>query len=463
MADYKSDEQKRKEENERIRELSNIYGLTESFLHEIKRVHMRTLINKYITVENKVKCIGFLISGRTDIFEKMYQNGFIDLDDVFNCIELFPSCMLDLPQNLLRSDGFVQRMFQCVKPAWYDFLPSFLANNPEIKKICNRNSKVYTSVDGTDKKGYDINWENENGELLVFFSLEGNFPINSKLDYYKLFKEYLESQLSVPNFCKKYGITPISGFHNFLKRIEAENLEEFTKVREVKDNVQKRFYALSKERAEQLSKGELSLEEFFSIPEINFHSSNIRVYFGALSSEGRNQLAKSILEYVESNSTLMSANLMRFLTCERLKPSDSYNTYIRKNLYMPQDAAYIQMYKRQITKITGHEKSWKRDGLYGNYIIGEQKFPVDDSVIDQAYAYASDNGYHISFPSLKYLCKQIAAGQISYSQETSQAKAEMINSIIALIREQKTIEDYIALRKQPADFGESQMSTGAKH
>lgn len=422
------------------------FGLSDELISELSHVQLRTMLRKYITPENKINCACFLICNRSEIFEKMYKNDFVDLNDIIKCIQTYPKCASQLPQEIIKNDNFQKKLLENIQPEWYDFLPTFIANNPEIQKKCGRTGKVYLE-NGLDKNGYNHDWLNENGELISFFKLEENFPIKSKLDYYKLYKEYIESKISVQNFCNKYGIDSVKGFNEFLKRIESESLEDFSKIKEVKNDVQKNFFISSKETAEKLAKEELDFEEFINNSKYNFNSTKINLYFNALSLNDRNNLAKIIMDYVEKNPYLINENFIKFLTTNNMKPSDSFNTFIRKSISMPKDKEYIQKYKKQISKIRSQERPYKRNDLYSVYIIGEKEYKIDDSIIDQAYAYAIDKNYHMSYISMNYLCKKIATGEIVYSKETEQEKEEMISSIIYLIKEEKTIEDYIAEMK----------------
>ena len=425
----------------------NKFGLSDELIDVLSRVHLGTMLSKYITSQNKINCVSFLLCNRPKIFEKMLNNNFLDFDDIIKCIDLYPASILCLPQEVIRNKDFQNKLIENVKTEWYDFLPTSIANNLEVQKKCGRTAKIYLE-NGLDKNGYNRDWINGNGELIYFFKLKGDFPIKSKLDYYKLYKEYLDSRISVQNFCTKYGIDSIKGFNDFLKRVEAESLEDFSKIKDVKVDVQRNFYNLSKETAKKIVDGEISFEEFLNDSRYNFNSTRIDLYFNTLSFNDRNIFSTIIMDYVEQNPYLVNRNFIKFLTSNNLKPTDSYNTFVRRNLQMPKDREYIQKYKKQMSKIKGHEKMYKRSDLYSTYIIRDKEYKVDDLIIDQAYAYATDNDYHISFISMSYLCKKIATGELTYSKETNAEKEELIDNIISLFKEEKNIEDYISAMKE---------------
>ena len=426
--------------------LEKTFNLNEKLIRDLSSKHLSTIIRDCITPENKYNCISFIIIERPTIFEAMLYNNYVDLEDMIECALLYPKCISKLPQEILKNEIFIKKIIENVQPEWYDFLPPSLANNPEVQRKCNRSAKIYQK-NGLDKNGYSRDWLNLDGELISFFKLEADFPIRSKLDYYKLYKEYIESKLSVHSFCVKYGIDSVNGFNDFLKRVEAESLEDSYKIKEVKTEVSSRFYITSREFAKKIVEGKISLEEFFEKIKFNFDSTNINLYFSFLSSNEKNKFSLLIMDYVEQHPYLISKDFIKFLTVNKIKPSDSYNTFVRRNLLMPKDMEYIQKYRKQISVIKGYEKVYRRSDLYCTYIIDGKEFKIDDSVIDQAYAYANDKKYHICYKVMDYLCKQIVSGKINYSEETSKEKKEMIGTIITLIKEEKTIEDYITEMK----------------
>lgn len=428
--------------------LGNQFGLEPETVLELLHRQVRTIIKKeIITPENKSNCIFFLACNKYDFFNKMYHSGFINMNDILECVYKFPTCMTYLPQEVIKDEAFAKEIVKNVKPDWYDFLPYYIANMPEVQEKCNRTAKIYRE-NGLDSNGYNIDWVNENGELLSFFKLKENFPINSKADYFKLYKEYLESKVSVHAFCGMYGIDSQDGFNKFLKRVEAESFEEFSKIKDIKFDIQKSFYALSKETAKQIINGEITFEDFLNDNRINFNSTKIDLYFNSLSFEDRNKMAHVIMEYVENNPYLLSSRFIDFLTINNLKPTDSFNMFIKRNLKMPDDKQFFAQYYNELRIIEQQEKSYHRRELYCTYVSNDQRFEVNDNVIDQAYAYAVAKRIHVSKRSMLYLTKEIAKGTIKYEEETNNQKQEMIDSIIKLINEEKSIEDYIETMKQ---------------
>ena len=351
-----------------------------------------------------------------------------------------------LPNDVLLNYRFIKRLLEIIEPSWYDGLPKVLADKEEIQKKCDRigRTKRLYKYDGIrDEEGYDRDWRNIKGELKIFFTLKGDFPIKSKEDYIAIYNKYIESKLSIKAFCKKYGITPIKGFEELLERLKLESREYYDKINSLKQEVSSNFYSFSRDMALKIVNGDVSLEEFFSDMSIDFYYANIDLYYRILSNEDKHKLACLIIDYFEKHKDLVLNNFLRFLTIRNIKPVDAYNTYVRKYLLMPQDREYIIIFHRQIKELDLQTKPFNRKKLYVKFIINNKEYIVDDAVIDQAYAYLSDNHYHISDSSMRYMTKQIAIGEIEYKEETKEQKEEMIDTILNLVLEEAKMEAYL--------------------
>lgn len=425
-----------------IREL-NSDGKLPSGVHSCQTKRLLDLLKDE---NNRSRILCFLIYARTEMFKKLYRNDFIDLNDIIKCVELQPASLRFLPREIINNEDFIKLVIEIVQPDWYDLLPTFISEIPEIQKKCNRTSKVYME-NGLDKDGYNFDWVNENGELIYFFKLKGNFPIKSKEDYYKLYDEYIESRMSVTSFCKKYEIDSEEGFNLFLNRVEAESFEDFSMIKDVKTDVQHRFYSSSRKDVKKILSGELSIDEFVSNNQVNFQTAKVDLYFSFLSFEEKNKFARILMDYFEENLYAVNENFLQFLTTSNANPIENYGRFIRPNLKMPNDSQYIRNYHKQIEKLKSHARRYTRKELYSTYIVGEKRLSVDDDVIDQAYAYSVDKNYRRSYTCMCYLCKKILYGELDYKKETVLQRDEMIDGIIALIAEEKTIEDYINLMK----------------
>lgn len=422
--------------------------LTDYMKNVIERGHLATIINaKCLDSDNKIESLIYIIISRSnELFNRLFEKGLFTIDDIILAIKENYTIIPKLSNVILDNEYFISEIVKIVEPEWYDFLPSHIAKMPEVQEKCDRKGRerqLYIRQGVADRDGFHRDWTNNFGEFLTFFTLKGNFPIKSKKDYLIIYKRYLESNLSMVAFCKKYGITPVSGFAKFLERLELESKDFFDDIKDVKQNASDRFLNATIENSRKIVSGEMSFDEFINNPKINFNESKIDLLFRVLSAEQQNKLARIIMDYLEAHAQLLPSNFILFLTVRNLKPVDSYNTFVRRNLSMPNDKEYIYKYKKQISSLIGHSKPYYRNKLYLTYIIDGKKYTINDEIIDQAYAYATNNNYHISDSSMTYLTKQIAMGLLNYSNETKVQKEEMVDTIIELIKEEATILDYL--------------------
>ena len=423
------------------------YGLATVTCNILRNCHLSTIIKEIDSnPEKKCNCLCFLADYRPTLFEKMFNNNYMSYNDIISCIEISPGILVNIGRFFLKNEEFRKNFIEIIKPEWYDYLPRDMADNPDIMKKCNRTVQIYRS-DGLDSHGYNRDWINEKGELLTFFHLKGNFPIKTKLDYYKIYKEYVESRMSVSSFCTKYGIDSLEGFNELLERIKAESYDDFSKIQEVKSAVSKSFYTYSKEIAIKLANGEVTFEEFFANSAINFINTRIDLYYNTLSLEDKNKFSHELMHYFDRNTPLLHQNFIKFLTTRNNNVLDNYNMFVKKYLVAPKDREYYKLYSSQLQKLKNQLVKYYRKNMYCTYGIGDSTFEVNDEVIDQAYAYAQDNQLYVSNYSMSYLCKEIAVGRLNYSKETKEQKDEMIDVILRLVYEERTIEDYISAIK----------------
>ena len=327
----------------------------------------------------------------------------------------------------------------------YDKLPSVLAKVEKVKRKCNRAGQIYDKDSNYeyDKDGYNKEWLDENGNLVEFFKLKNDFPIETKAEYYRLYKEYLEEKTSIPRFCEKYGINSVEGFKRMLERIDAESFDDAKRTSNVKSIVANNYFNLCRDNAIKVINGDISVEEFLNNEKINFYSTRISMFFDYLDQNQKHVFAIKLFEYFNNNQFLVNENFITFLREGKVTPSINYSKYIKGNFKMPEDKKYMPDYNKHLSKLNEHMKTYQRNQLYATYNIGGINYTVDDSIIDQAYAYIKAHNYCLSTLSMNYACKQIVTGKIKYEEETQKEKEKMINDIIELTREQNTIEDYI--------------------
>ena len=392
--------------------------------------------------DKKNNCLCYLAMHRYTFFERLMKQNIMSDDDIIECANIVPNILICFRSRIKKDEVLREKIIASVKPDWYDYLPSDIAKDPIIMEKCNRTKQVYGFRD-RDSDGYNKDWINRKGELISFFHLEGNFPIRTKTDYYRLYKEYLESKMSIKSFCRKFRIEPIEGFEKFLSRIKAESFEESNMISDTKNTVKKNFWNASNNDAVKLANGELSFEEFFNKNAIILGSANIEIFCWGLSRDDRSKFSIHMIDYFEKNYPIFPQVFIDYLTTKGKNAVDNYNYYIRGGLMLPKDRKYYPLYYNQEAKLKKQLINYNRKNTYCTWLINDKKYEVDDNIIDQALIYARDMKYHICQSSIASICKKIVLGELDYSHETIEQKDEIIDVIINLIAEEKTIEDYI--------------------
>ena len=420
-------------------------GINKETLQTI-RIRSTAIILNTITAENKIACLIYIICHRAAVFKKMYEANVVSIDDLIKCITMQPKCLFYLPYRVKINENFRNALIENVQPDWYDYLPKDIADRPDIQIKCNRTAQLYDER-GRDKNGYDINWRDWNGNLISFFTLEGDFPIRSKEDYIKLYEEYLNSKTSVSVFCVKYKISSPDGFNEMLKRIQAESYIDKKTIRDFKNDVGHRFFNFSLEIIRKIVNKEMTFEDYIN----NYYTpgaTNVSFYFSKMNQSDKTKFALEVLDYMSKNPYLLSNNFFKFFDDHRNSIEDNLHFYIKRNLPMPEYREQIQRFYDILKIIKGHFQSYNRQQMYCKYIINGTTYQIDDDIIDQAYAYCNDKEYTLSKTAMIYLCKQIAMGNIAYKKEMEEEKEEMIDSIAELILKGAEMKDYIEYRKQ---------------
>ena len=415
---------------------------------EFKTCWTGTIIRKY-TPEEKEKVIHYIALKRPVIFANLCERGFISPTDMMILAEKRPNLICNAPEEFLSSDAFIQELKKSPNSEIYDYLPKNVRSNPEIMQLCNRSSKLYYA-DGYDVNGYDWNWENKNGQLISFFKLFGNFPITSKEDYMAIAEVYLESDISVPEFCRIYGISSPEGMHQLLSRIKKESLQAKQEIESQMQNTQTKFKERQRHIAEQLKNGEITIEEYFNDHYRASDSIDLITYY--LKPEERTKVLKELSDYIVSNKETLPMQKVSTLIRNDGSISDLAQTYIKymkQNSYGNKDI--IKAAYQCVPIIRNYEKPYRRNNTYMSYIINGETKNIDDAVIDQAISYIDDHDIYLCQYTANNICRRIIKGQLDYKAQTEEKMTTMRESIMTLLREKKTIKDYMDTMKADSE------------
>lgn len=430
-------------------------------LRSYKEYSNISYVIKSIPPEEKIESIQYFLSNPSsqknlNLFFKLLSYNFYDIDDliksqkietILSCCSQNPKFISFIPENVLLNETFMSIFLAYDLPSEvFDYLPQSLRSASNISQKFNRKEKIYNQK-GFDRDGYDSTWHNANGELIQFFILADTIKINSKEDYLKLVKEYLDSKITVPKFCKKYQISSEEGFNHLLDRVSKENSLINDEIQEIKNNSQNSFKKLTISIIDNIKSGQLTIEEYFNKYYSESHNINTILNFATLKN-CNHEIAKKIIDYYTNYNDPYTTSMLSFFNFfTGYKPLTSL-PLLKDSLKLPEDRNYIKALLEISKKIDRHRVPFKRQNSRVTYIINNQTYKITDDVLDQTINYLKQNHIHVCSYSINFYAKMIVTGKLDYTQETISAKNQMKKNILELLKQKQNIDDYIATIKE---------------
>ena len=424
-------------------------------------------LDGYITDDQMVEILYFFIIKRREYFINLLnenQTNFIYISDL---LDKHPEVMPVITNSYIMKhhNNFIQYIINNSENISFDSLPKCLSDVKEIQDLYDRKKRVYIH-DKFDKNGYDYNWLNKDGKIIHFFSLLAEFPITSKQDYLKLAEEYKKSEMSINEFCNKYGISSVEGFKKMLNRIKDEsNLakEELEKVSIKSSTI---FLKTSKTVFDRMLSGEISFDDYINNYYNSFH--NIALIANIMNNNDCKKLygiiGRDIIDYVINNENCIKIDrLSTFFDANYLKSAGNTDSllckevihFIRLNIgnsrYLSTDD-YQKMNKLK-TILNAYSIHFSRNTIPSSFQFGNNEYMVTDEKIDETLAYIDDNGIILCMKTFNYYLKKILKGELEYHEQLNQDKSELIETILNLkqtIKKKKEnldISDYIGIMK----------------
>lgn len=293
----------------------------------------------------------------------------------------------------------------------------------------------------------DINALREN----TLFKLSG-YELDGLKDCFKLCALYKKSNTSVELFCKKYGITPVSGFDEALRIIGTIDAQELAEITETKALAAKKFYYNLSTVAFKLIDGTLSMEEYFTTNTYKFKNQKLINLMSVYKTrENTNKFALRFIDYIVGiidKKGYLPKSVLEFLSFGNDKLTDILQKNIKGNLMLPRDKDYYIKYNRMQKFLIANTKSYFRNGLLMEFQINGIRYVVDDDAIDKSYIYLRKNNYCVSQDSMLMATRQVAMGLIDVSKETNAYKETLVSSIADTVTECHTLEEYIKMQEQ---------------
>ena len=382
--------------------------------------------------------------------QPLYQNAVLaKMDDIITRIKDDQSFIHHCPEFLIDNQEFLNKYLTILDVECFDSLPAHVIAKKEVRQKCNRTNRVYNSGQ-VDKDGYDADWLNKKSGLIQFFTLQNGFPIRSKADYETIYRTYIESKLSPENFCIKYGITPLSGFNSFIKRVGDDDFGKKNEITDIKNRINLEYYNKCREIVQKIINNEMTFEQFIKDDNNDFFVENVNYFYEDVLANDveKNSFTCSLFDYLEKNRYCLHQNFIDFLNGNKNKYLKNFNYIVYNGFdHNPDNLKRFNSYKKLIEE---QKKGYKSELLLCIYTLDGKQYVVDGKVIDQAYAYSVDNDLHLCLKGMESLCKRIVVGDLTYEGKTNIKKEEKVETFMDLLEQAKTMEDY--LKKMENNF-----------
>lgn len=377
--------------------------------------------------------------------KEAFKNGFIDYckkhpEIIKNLTEAYFKKIPELRELIidLKNNGY---------DILYDILPSDLRKDPEIKKVFNRNKKIYNK-EGNDTSGYNQEWKSD-GEVEQFFSLMGGYKVLSQAEYLKIVKKYISAQTSISKFCQKYGIKPISGFAMLLSRIDEENLD--LKLSEdvaiTKQLARKCFFDYLSKVKRLIATDEITIEEYFSEYYSKKHTMRLFLSLGD-ASDNRKILSKFI-DYISISDVNMQIKKLETLyEVSNVKSLENeFEKTVKSEGYQSKNYDLFKS-ANECKKIIGRfENSYSKEKTYRTIITPSQSYIIDDQIIEKALSYINANGLYLCQYVMNKVTADIAKGIINVNdiKIDNDQKTTIDTKLLEQLSKVNSIDEYFSI------------------
>ena len=408
---------------------------------DILTAHAETIAKCIVEQPQKNETIKIILNNKPAFLKKFLSLNYLSIEEIKEIGKTNPEIFYAIPESFYNENPQLIDIVVENQNVLFDLLPKNVQNNERIQNTLKRNKKIYSS-EMRDRKGYDIDWLDENGNLISYFTLTNNFSINSKEDYLKIVEKYLSSGMSVPFFCKEYGISSVEGFNNLLNRVGKENTDIQDSISDTRSRSKQIYLQTIKNIAQQFNEGKLTFKEYIENEYNQFHKFELLIGYV----DDKQLFMKQLIDYVCNEKLIKFDRIVTLFEAEPrnvvnvIKPY-LYKTGINdlnsiKNFYQSLNR-YKNPYKRYVFKI----------------IRNEVEYNIDDSVIDKALVYIHNNNIYKCQYTVELVCRKIAMGEINYDAELEEKKEELKTMILySALEKAKNIEEYLNVMAENSNY-----------
>lgn len=352
----------------------------------------------------------------------------------------------------------------------------YIEGDKKLHQLQVENGKRQSESQKQARLEKKLSWTDENGELIKLFELSDKMPITSVEDYLFIANYFMQSDLSVSEFCRRFQIENVQGFKEMCEKVSLINPEFETFYNENLEKKSKAYVAIIKHQIEDVADGKLkvvemltdhsqmkSLETVMSIglstvdkphilkfaeQVINYYYDRIHSY-DAISTD-ESELLKRLTE--QEVRFLMSAKVVkRRKNGSLVNLGDEFTRpFVIISNQIPLEAR-DKIFNRQ-TGLYKRLDGYSTDFDYNSYLNGESQFIMPNGyviqptseMIDMADAYASTHNLFKSGGTMSRILKSIIEGKIQNQAETEEYKQKLQALALKKMKECKDLTEYFA-------------------
>lgn len=411
------------------------------FVSGKKRINKNILTSHAVTIAKciveqpqKNEAIKILLNSRTEYMKKFFDINYISVEEIVEIGKTNPEIYYVTPVTYYFNNPQLFDTIAESQNILFDLLPKEVKNSEKIQNALKRKKSIYYS-NKRDINGYDIDWLDEKGNLIRFFSLANNYVINSKEDYLKIVEKYLSSGMSVSLFCEQYGVSSVNGFNRLLNRIGIENTDKQDDIDKVKGQAMQMYLEKIKNIANQINEGKLTFKEYIDNRYNRFHKFKLLIKY----IDDKQTFMKQIIDYISNEQLLKINKLNTLFETNTFNLVNEIKPYLYK--FGINDANTLRVLYRTINK---YKYPYRR--VVSKIIKNGIEYNIDDSVIDKALVYIQNNDIFKCQYTVDFICKKIVIGEINYDAELEEKREELKTMILCTALEKaKSIDDYLTI------------------
>ncbi len=346
-----------------------------------------------------------------------------------------------------------------------------MLENERIRKLENERIQAEKEKQQAENRA---NFVDDDGNFKVLFSLAGLKP-SSKSDYEKIAKKFLETNLSIPAFCKKYKISNTETFKEMLGELSKQDNEMGVMLKDKNRTSQQNFMQATfsfvntvndpngdiQTAIQNNTSKDRTFAKILAMPETSIPASEKLEFVRRISTYFAERLLMDDKSYtLENISSRLTNNEISFLTSSETIQKMSSGATIDLGAEF---ASTIKPFKQELDMQTKNAFTRKvvypiKSALvqYGTkfqpkkYLSANPGIGVADGsvvmitpeMVDTALYFAQKQGLYPCNTTISRIIKVVAEGQIKDAHEEVQKSEEKQNAFLQKLQNSQSIEEY---------------------